>query len=187
MTGVIVFAVRESEQRREAERARDDLSVVADFQADMIAGVDPEDAGRKLVGELVRRVGSAERARGATEAEAAARAAAVERSLRKVNATDLARWILEENVLRPADRTIASSLAARPRVEGRLRESLGETYARIGLYDEAEPQLERAVEVAGRERGRDDPDTLRARERLAALYDQPRPPGRRRAIAPGSS
>jgi len=78
--------------------------------------------------------------------------------------------ILVREVLDEAAATIDESFAGQPLIEAELRTTIGDTYRAIGLFDEAEPHLERAVDICRRRLGEEDPRTLRARLSLAVLY-----------------
>lgn len=56
---------------------------------------------------------------------------------------------LRDAIDRAAGR-IEDELAGSPLVEARVREAIGSTYRTLGAQDEAEPQLERAVELVGK-------------------------------------
>jgi tetratricopeptide (TPR) repeat protein/tRNA A-37 threonylcarbamoyl transferase component Bud32 len=56
-----------------------------------------------------------------------------------------------------------------PGVEAAIRETIGQTYDDLGLYGEAQPQLERALELYRRTLGSEDPKTLSASKNLGYL------------------
>ncbi len=58
-------------------------------------------------------------------------------------------------VLDRASLRIASDLAGQPEVEAGVRQTVGETYSGLGLYDKAEPELRRSVELLRSVRGTD--------------------------------
>jgi serine/threonine protein kinase/Tfp pilus assembly protein PilF len=71
---------------------------------------------------------------------------------------------------RAADR-IADRFNGKPLVEAAVRQTIGNTYYRMGLYAQAEPHLERARALHARELGADHPDTLSSTNNLALLYE----------------
>jgi tetratricopeptide (TPR) repeat protein/tRNA A-37 threonylcarbamoyl transferase component Bud32 len=73
-------------------------------------------------------------------------------------------------ILDEAAATIDESFAGQPLIEAELRTTIGNTYRAIGLFAEAEPHLERAVDICRRRLGEEDPRTLRAQLSLAVLY-----------------
>ncbi len=69
-----------------------------------------------------------------------------------------------------AAQRIGGKFAAQPAVEGAIRKTLGDTYNNLGLYGQAQEQLELAVSLLGRSLGENHPDTLFAIDRLATVY-----------------
>ncbi|MBV8808221.1 MAG: serine/threonine protein kinase, partial [Acidobacteriaceae bacterium] len=65
---------------------------------------------------------------------------------------------------------INGKFAGKPVVEASIRQTIGGTYLDLGLYSEAERQLEQALNLRQRILGREHPDTLRTMLRLAWLY-----------------
>ncbi len=65
---------------------------------------------------------------------------------------------------------IAGKFDARPAVEASIRQTIGETYRGLGLYPEAQRELERAVELRQRVLGEDHRDTLTSMNDLADLH-----------------
>ena len=65
---------------------------------------------------------------------------------------------------------LSGKFGRQPLVEASIRQTLAETYEALGLYPEAQQQVERALELRRRERGENDPDTLKTAYTLAWLY-----------------
>jgi non-specific serine/threonine protein kinase/serine/threonine-protein kinase len=65
---------------------------------------------------------------------------------------------------------IGDRFARQPLVEASIRETIGSTYLDLGLYEEAQRHLERAVELRRRLQGEDSSDTLSAMRSLATAY-----------------
>jgi eukaryotic-like serine/threonine-protein kinase len=57
-----------------------------------------------------------------------------------------------------------------PLVEASIRQTIGNTYLDLGLYQEAQRQVERAVELRRRALGERNPDTLTSMHSLASIY-----------------
>ncbi len=57
-----------------------------------------------------------------------------------------------------------------PLVEAEIRKMIGRTYVSLGSYEQAEPELIRAVELFTTHHGEDHPSTLLAQEELGVLY-----------------
>jgi len=164
------FAVRETAQRREAERARADLQKVVEFQAGMLADVEPARIGEGLLDDLRERVAEARRQEGADEDQVAQAVASFDRAVSGVNATDAALRILDVEILDRAARALDGELAEDPPIEAALRHSIARTYRAIGLLDRAEPQILRAVEIRRRELGSDDAEALASITECVELY-----------------
>jgi tetratricopeptide (TPR) repeat protein/predicted Ser/Thr protein kinase len=65
---------------------------------------------------------------------------------------------------------IAQKFDKQPLVEASIRETIGNTYLDLGIYPQAQKQIERAIELRRRVQGENHPDTLAASRDLAALY-----------------
>jgi len=81
------------------------------------------------------------------------------------------RDVMVSEILDEAAAGIDDAFGDHPLIEAELRTTIGNTYRAIGLFAEAEPHLERAVDICRRRLGEEDPRTLRARLSLAVLYD----------------
>jgi eukaryotic-like serine/threonine-protein kinase len=57
-----------------------------------------------------------------------------------------------------------------PLIEASIRQTIGMTYLELGIYPEAQRQLERTVELSRRVLGEDDPGTLTSLRSLATVY-----------------
>jgi tetratricopeptide (TPR) repeat protein len=65
---------------------------------------------------------------------------------------------------------IPGKFEKQPLVEAAIRQTIARTYRDLGLYADAQPQLERAIELRTRVQGERDPDTLTAVRDLAEIY-----------------
>ena len=72
--------------------------------------------------------------------------------------------------LERAAASIEGKFDKQPLVEASIRETIGMTYRDLGLYREAQPQLEKALSLRRRLLGDDHPDTLASMGDLAVLY-----------------
>ena len=75
-----------------------------------------------------------------------------------------AREILDEGAAR-----IDAELAGQPAVRARMKSTVGTVYRSLGLYDQAEPLLREGLATSEELFGPEDPRTLEARQRLAAV------------------
>jgi predicted Ser/Thr protein kinase len=65
---------------------------------------------------------------------------------------------------------IQGKFGKQPLVEAAIRQTIANTYKDLGLYPDAQPHLERAVELRTKVQGQEDQDTLTAMSDLADLY-----------------
>jgi len=65
---------------------------------------------------------------------------------------------------------IDGKFTGQPEVEAAIRQTIGTTYSELGLYTEAQSQMERALSLRQRVLGADDPDTLTSMQELGELY-----------------
>jgi tetratricopeptide (TPR) repeat protein/predicted Ser/Thr protein kinase len=65
---------------------------------------------------------------------------------------------------------IAGKFDAQPSVEASIRQTIGMTYEDLGLFPEAERQIERALDLRRRLLGEEHPDTLASMNELAGIY-----------------
>jgi non-specific serine/threonine protein kinase/serine/threonine-protein kinase len=70
-----------------------------------------------------------------------------------------------------ASERVAGKFADKPLVEAAVRQTIGNTYSRLGLYPQAEKQLQLARDINIRVLGDDHPDTLASLNNLAVLYE----------------
>jgi tetratricopeptide (TPR) repeat protein len=64
---------------------------------------------------------------------------------------------------------IGGKFQRQPEVEAAIRDTIGETYKDLGLYPEAQKQLERALELHRRAEGQENPKTLKTMSRLGNI------------------
>jgi tetratricopeptide (TPR) repeat protein/tRNA A-37 threonylcarbamoyl transferase component Bud32 len=164
-----VFGLREAAERRQAERARQDLEEVVEFQSEMLSSVDPEGVGRRLMADLEHRVGEVRRNSGAPEAEAEEAAASFLETVEGVNATSAALRLIDEEILGRAAATIEERFGDQPLIEARLRATLGNTYSAMGLYRPAAVELQRALDLRREVLGDIAPETLASLDDMAIL------------------
>jgi len=119
--------------RNRANQARAELERVAQFQAEMLRGLDAHQAGLKMFKSLSLHASRDQ------DPEALAGV------LKNVNLTDVARDVLDDNILNAAVQSLENSFANEPFVESTLRESLGAAYLDLGLYDKAVKLFEQAL------------------------------------------
>ena len=172
LIGVVAFAWQASVARSQRDRAvkaeaetelrADQLQLVADFQADMLGQIDPNRAGEELTADVTAKLAAA-LAAADPPLPAAARdrqVAAFTSQWGRVNATDVARELIDRTILRPAIATIDTQFEDQPAVAARLRHVLAAQYRVLGLYDESMPLAEAALATRRQVLGQEHPDTL---------------------------
>jgi len=120
-----------------------------------------------------RRV-AAERDRASRQAEAAQRVANFMKGMFKVSDPSQARGnsITARELLDRASKEIDTGLAKDPETQAQLMDVMGEVYESLGLYPQAYPLFEHALDIERRVNGPRNPETLRSAEGLAFLLLQ---------------
>ncbi len=93
----------------------------------------------------------------------------LDQMLDSVKPEELGRDVLVRDVLEAAARTIDRDLRDRPRIEARLRDTIGTSFLSLGDFAAAEQQLLKAEEIRLRELGPEDSLTIGTRVNLAGL------------------
>jgi len=154
-------------REQEATIANEQLTTVVEFQGSMLSDIDAETMGRHIFGNLRDRVLEELAQNGASEE----RLDAVKASFDVLNTTDLALQIVDEEILARAADTIEERLADQPLVEAALRQAIGETYQRLGLYTKSRPQLEKALALYRVKLGDDEVRTLDSLDSMGQLFE----------------
>jgi eukaryotic-like serine/threonine-protein kinase len=157
-------------QRAIAEQRSAELEKVAAFQQSMLENIDVERMGLGLAEGLRTQVARAD----------PAMAPALEALLARTSPTDLARSLIEDNLLARAEEAIVREFADQPALAADLREASGRVHDAIGMYEQAAATQAAVVEYRMAALGPRDPDTLRARHAHAqalvklSRYDEAR-------------
>jgi len=151
---------RAEQLRLLAERTSDELQQVSDFQADMLAQIDPTRAGAELTEDVLVKFTDALAEAGASGSEQVEQVAGFKESWSRVNATDTARELIDRTILKPAVKTIDERFEDQPQVGAQLRQTLANRYRELGLYDAALPLQTSALDVRRRVMGDEHPKTL---------------------------
>lgn len=141
-------------QRGLAEARSAELEKAAAFQQSMLEGIDIETMGVGLAESLQKQVADAD-PQGAD---------AFARTLAKTSPPELARTLVDRQLLASAEAAIDREFADQPEVAANLRESVAKVYSAIGLYDKAAEQFGRVADFRARHDGDGAPATLQARE-----------------------
>jgi len=151
----MLWALNEK-QRADDETAR--LEKVAGFHASQFDNLDAKVMGTQLRVALLAAVSPEKRAE-------------LSEKLDPINFTDVAKGMLEHDLLAPALAAIDRDFRDQPLVEAQLLVSIGTTSFHVGLLDLATEPARRVLEIRRQELGEDDPDTLLALSNVAQLLE----------------
>ncbi|MHC5023139.1 MAG: tetratricopeptide repeat protein [Planctomycetota bacterium] len=155
--GTTIGLVRAERQRGLAETRAGETSQVADFQASMLGGIDVEAMGRGIRSRYREQVkaaleqqllGEARDLRFRTPEEVEAELSTFDALVNTAQDVDVARGVLGEHVLGLASEALDGEFQDQPLVRARLHTSLGDTYRRLSLFEQAEQHLSAAVAIA---------------------------------------
>ena len=153
---------RIARERDLAQQRASEVEQVARFEADMLKQVDPTQAGKQLMDDMQSRYTAALAKAGVSAGERAAQIAAFAGQLQRVNATDIARDLIDRTTLKPAVAAIDQQFQNQPVVASTLRQVLADRYVEMGLYDAATPLQLSALATRRRVLGEEHPDTMQS-------------------------
>lgn len=161
--GLSLYGLQQARvQRALAEQRSAELERVVAFQQSMLSGIDIEAMGIGLAGGL----------REQWSQSAPDQAVAYEGLLARSSPTDLARALVDRNILASALAAIERDFADQPRLAADLRESVAEVHVALGLYAQGEAGFADVATYRESTLGAGDPATLRARGlQAAAMLD----------------
>ena len=145
-------------QRAIAEQRSAELEKVAAFQQSMLEGIDIEAMGLGMSGELRNQVAAA----------APGDVAALERGLAHASTADIARKLIDRNLLSGAEQAIERDFVDDPMLAADLRESVAHVRDALGLHAEAAGDFRRVADARRQRLGASAADTLRARHAQAS-------------------
>src|SRR5690606_27112012 len=155
-------------QRMIAEQRSAELEKVAAFQQSMLEDIDIEAMG----------IGMAEGLRGQAAKGTPEAKDAVEETLSHASTADIARDLIDHNILAGAEKAIASDFAAEPGLAADLRESVAKVREALGLPEAAAAGFAQVADYRERALGASAVPTLQARaEQASAMLAaaQPKP------------
>jgi len=167
----VAFGIEATHQRREAERHLRDVSDIASFQSRMLSDLDPADMAGALADSLAADVALALEL-GLGDAPSDASADAFDDYLQLANPTNAALTMLDEHLLRPAERAAEREFSDRPLVLARLLGTIADSYVTLGLPHRAERPRARSLELLRAEVGEAADLTLIARNNEAVMLAQ---------------
>jgi serine/threonine protein kinase/tetratricopeptide (TPR) repeat protein len=152
--GLSLYGLRQANQQREiAETRSAELERVAAFQQSMLEGIDIEAMG----------VGLSSGLRAQLEKSAPDKLPLLEQALASASPPDLARGLVNRDILAAALRAIDRDFADQPALAADLRRAVGQVQMALGLPGEAEPLFAQVADFLANTRGDTDPETLKAR------------------------
>ncbi len=152
-TAVGLVRARRSEALARVEQAK--ASRVAAFLSDMLDQVDPIGMGRSLRAHLVEEI---------------AKQSSHGFSLEDVNTVDVARHVLDEEILDKAVKRVDTELKEEPSLAADLYHTIGSTYYQLQLYTQAAAVWKRAVSLSERAHGVEGELTLHLKADIGGAY-----------------
>lgn len=149
----VAFAFREA-------AARTQTRAVADFQAQMLADIDPQTMGVKLRDDMFRKVRGEQERLGRNVEEVDAHVAELQKHIAGIDITGLALNALNENVFQRALAAIDRQFGDQPLIKAQLLQTLASTLQGLGLLDAAVGPQDEALRVRRGELGNEHPDSL---------------------------
>ena len=165
-----VQSQRIASERDRANREAEASERVSSFLADMLGDVDPQRLGSAVVELLEQQITAEMEQQGSGEQRTGDTVAAFRKSVAGINRPDLARALLDREILSQTAATIEDQLGQDPAVAARLHQTVASSYNSIGLYEQAEEHALRALTIREAEFGEADLVTLSSRQQLAGIY-----------------
>jgi serine/threonine protein kinase/Tfp pilus assembly protein PilF len=155
----------------ETKKRADELKLVSDFQAAMLEQVNPTEAGKLLTDDVRAKFDAALVKAGIPANERATKVATFAGFWANVNATDMARELIDRTILKPSVKTIGEKFKDQPLVDAQLRQTLAASYRHLGLYDAALPLQLSALATRRRLLGEEHRDTLVSANSMGLLLE----------------
>ncbi len=167
--GLSVYGLLQARaQRAIAEQRSAQLEKVAAFQQSMLQGIDIEAMGIGMAGDLRRQIMVSD----------PQDTPALERGLAVISTADIARGLIDRDILANAERAIARDFSGDPLLAADLRESVARVRVALGMPGDAVHGFAQVADFRSNALGATAPETLRARQQQASalLEDaQPKP------------
>ena len=170
LLGTSYFLVEALQQRDAAEVERARTADVAAFQADLLKEMTAKQFGADLLADVRAEYRRALDESGMEEAEVTAECAEFDKTLKRINSTNLGRAALSGALIDGALQNIEDSNTNDPITEARLREAVGNMYRQLGMYANAVEQYEKTIDLYRSHLSPDHEDTLVAMTKAAGMY-----------------
>jgi non-specific serine/threonine protein kinase/serine/threonine-protein kinase len=161
-TGMGLVQARRAEAAAKEEQAR--AEKVATFLSGMLEGMDAVAMGETVRTQITDQLAAAETRRGHSGRAATGPTTT---PLEGVNTVDVARQLVDGEILRKAAKRVESDLGGDPVLAISLYHTIGSAEASLQLYEPARETCERALELSIRTYGEDHGTTLHLRSDLA--------------------
>jgi serine/threonine protein kinase/tetratricopeptide (TPR) repeat protein len=133
--------------KQQAERSRQQAEHIADFQGQMLQGLDAFAIGQVAVDSFEQRLAAKLLEDGADQAGRERILSEFRSRALRAPAVDVAKDIIDEAILIPASALLADEFADSPATEAILREAMARTYNDLGLAKKAQAQQEQALGI----------------------------------------
>ncbi|MBI3834422.1 MAG: tetratricopeptide repeat protein [Planctomycetes bacterium] len=161
-----------------AEKRAKETDYVAEFQANMLRGLDVERTGRAFHTQLRdafrtelehKRIGVGSDTRSRGESEINEQLAVFDQLLSRVSMPDVARKVLDEALLATAAKTLETLFADQPLIQARLHGAIGSAYRAIGLLDASAIHYRKSLEIRQHEFGDENIEVTKSMNELATV------------------
>ena len=148
-----------------AERRAAQLARVTEFQQSMLSDISVESMGISILNQQRMQL------QDALDADETERLEQFDTLRSAFNPTDLARSVMHAHLLRGVVETIESEFEDDPVVEAALRQTAGDAYVDIGMYDEGMKHIQRAIVLRRTHLGPGHRETLASMQSKASLLE----------------
>ena len=155
--------------KEEADRRRQEVERVADFQASQLGGIDAAEMGRRMLNDFVAEASRAMKRAGGSNAEVDEKTVQLRGLLSGANATNVALKSLDENIFSRALAAVHERFKDQPVVRAKLLQSIARTLVEVGLLDRATDPQSEALRLRRDILGPENPETLDSLRRTGIL------------------
>jgi len=158
-----------SEAGAVARQRAADLEKVTEFQSSMLHGINPAAMGHGILMDARARIEAELKRRDTPQEEIDVALKSFDVLVRHINTTDLARQVVDKNILDRAAQAIRRDFADQPLVRAALEQTLADLYRLLGILERAEQLQLSALEIRQRELGNNHLDTIASINNLGLL------------------
>lgn len=165
LTAATLGMLEAQRQFQIAEQRQNELEQVTRFQQAMLADLDPQDIGLTLLSSLREQYAAS-----LDEDQQEDALAVLEQILSRLNSTDIARRVIDEQLLMQARESINEQFSDQPLVQADLLDSIATVYLAIGRPAPGLTLKRQVLEIRQSELPADHIDILKARKSYANAY-----------------